>query len=375
MAGRDEPPEGTPEGLPSGGEDEYRSVVFDESFIRAARLQEFSAQERMGRHARAVRSRSGWPGRGPGRLLVAMALLVLAFGAAVLMGIHHPYRPPETPRAEPLRTTVVPLAPRDAVPGGTPAELFAHSPAAAFRTGASGVNLPGARGTAHFAYSDVLAALKIAQQYVVTSSLDPSVLMGGPAEKVRDLIAPEQYPQFDRSLATPSADGRHAATGWLVRFDPAQVALAGSEVRVAGVLRYEEAADRTLEVIADHTFVYPLRPAGPRTATAGAGTAGAQTAGAATADGASLFTVRREVHFRFGAEDLRLHQAQVTLADVQAGPQSCTADAVNRLRPLLAGQHAAGGGPAGTDPYTTGQPPTSLCGTLAASSQPVLPSR
>ncbi|MFE2376616.1 hypothetical protein [Streptomyces sp. NPDC059398] len=363
MAGRDEPPEGSPEGLPSGGDDEYRSVVFDESFIRAARLQEFSAQERMGRHARAVRSRSGWPRRGPGRLLVALALLVVAFGTAVFMGIHHPYRPPQVPRAQPLRTTVVPLAPRGTVPGGTPADLFAHSPAAAFRTGADGVNPPGARSTAHFAYSEVLAALKIARQYVVASSLDPAVLMGGPAQKVRDLIAPDQYPQFDRSLAAPSADGRHAATGWLVRFDPARVALAGPDVRVAGVMRYEESADRTLEVVADHTFVYPLRPAGPR----------AGRTGSATADGASLFTVRREVHFRFAAEDLRLRQAEVTVADVQAGPQSCTADVANRLRPLLAGERASNGGPAGTDPYATGQPATSLCGTLAARSQPVLP--
>lgn len=59
MTGRGEPPEGPPDN--TGGEDEYRSLVFDESFVRAARLQEFSAQERMGMHARAVRS---LPGRG-----------------------------------------------------------------------------------------------------------------------------------------------------------------------------------------------------------------------------------------------------------------------------------------------------------------------
>ncbi|WP_405780827.1 hypothetical protein [Streptomyces sp. NBC_00859] len=272
------------------------------------------------------------------------------------MGIHHPYQAPRVTRAEPLRTVVVPLAPRGAVPGGTPAELFAHSPAAEFSSGASGVSLPGARGTAHFAYSEVLAGLKIARQYVLASSLDPAVLMGGSAGRVRDLIAPAQYAQFNRSLAAPSADGRHAATGWLVRFDPAQVVQAGTEIRVSGSIQYAEAADGTLEVVADHTFVYPLRPAG-----------------SAKAAGASLFTVRREVHFRFSAEDLRLRQAQVAVSDVQAGPQNCTADAVNRLRPLLAGQHATDGGPAGTDPYTTGRPATALCGTLAASSQPVLP--
>ena len=48
---------GPPRVLPRGGEDEYRSVVFDESFVRAARLQEFSAQERIADHAPAVRRR------------------------------------------------------------------------------------------------------------------------------------------------------------------------------------------------------------------------------------------------------------------------------------------------------------------------------
>ena len=49
MGGPGEPPEGTPEG-PSGAEDEYRSIVFDESFVRAAPLQEYSARERITDH-------------------------------------------------------------------------------------------------------------------------------------------------------------------------------------------------------------------------------------------------------------------------------------------------------------------------------------
>lgn len=69
MAVPGDPPDGTPEGI-GGGEDEfrpdeYRSVVFDEDFVRAARLQEFSAEERMGEHARAVRSRSMWSSGAP----------------------------------------------------------------------------------------------------------------------------------------------------------------------------------------------------------------------------------------------------------------------------------------------------------------------
>jgi hypothetical protein len=42
---------------------------------------------------------------------------------------------------------------------------------------------------------------------------------------------------------------------------------------------------------------------------------------------------------------------------------------VTHLRPLLAGQTAKAGGPAGTDPYATGSA-TALCGTLATSAQP-----
>ncbi|CAM5699341.1 hypothetical protein SVIOM74S_00514 [Streptomyces violarus] len=35
---------------------------------------------------------------------------------------------------------------------------------------------------------------------------------------------------------------------------------------------------------------------------------------------ASLFAVRRELHFRFDRDDLRLHQAQLVVSYVQAGP-------------------------------------------------------
>ena len=64
-----------------------------------------------------------------------------------------------------------------------------------------------------------------------------------------------------------------------------------------------------------------------------------------------------------------MHQAQLAVSSVQAGPLTCSDDAVGRLRPLLAGQTAQAGGPAGTDPYATGSA-TALCGTLATSAQP-----
>ncbi|MCM1968538.1 MULTISPECIES: hypothetical protein [Streptomyces] len=355
MGGPGDPPEGTPEGGPGGGEDEYRSVVFDESFVRAARLQEFSAQERIDDHAPAVRRRPPLRRGGLSRqALILVLLIAVAFGTAIYMGVRHPYQSPAgTPAAEPLRMTVIPLAPSGKVPGSTDTEaLFARSPAAQYRIGAEGVPLPAARRTAHFSDGQVVDALTVAKDYIVRSALYPEVILGEEVRPVRVLIDPDQLDQFDRSFDHPVADGRHAPTGWLTRFDPGGVELADRGIRVQGSLSFGETDSATLEVTADHTVVYALRPAG----------SGAKAE-------ASLFTVRRELHFRFDHDDLRLHQAQLLVSYVQAGPLSCADDSANRLRPLLAGQTAKEGGPAGTDPYATGNA-TALCGSLAPGALP-----
>ena len=353
MGGPGEPPEGAPEGGRGGGEDEYRSVVFDESFVRAARLQEFSAEERVADHAPAVRRRPPLR-RGLSRqALVLVLLIALAFGTAIYMGVRHPYQAPAARQpVEPLRMTVIPLAPQGKVPGHTdPEYLYAHSPAAQYRVGAKGIPLPASRRTAHFSDSQVVAALTTVKDYLVRSSLDPDTLTGGQVRPVRVLLDTDQLDQFDQSFAQPTADGRHAPTGWLVRFDSAGAQLADRKIRVQGSLQAAETDSSTLEVTADHTFVYALRPVG------------------AAGSEASLFTVRRELHFRFDREDLRLHTAQLVVSYVQAGPLSCADDSTNHLHPLLAGQSAKAGGPAGTDPYATGSAPA-LCGSLATSAQP-----
>lgn len=355
MADRGDPPEGPSENGASGSEDEYRSLVFDESFVRAARLQEFSAQERMGEHARAVRSLPGRSVRNGSRAALALVVLIaLAFGAAVFMGFRHPYQNPVTRRAEPMRMTVVPLVPRGAVPAGTPAGLFASSPAASFPKGDKGISLPVTRRTDNFSDSQVYTALATAKDYLMASSLDLDVLGGNAVRPVESLLDPDQMPQFERSMDTPQDDGQHAATGWLVRFDPAEVT-PDPEIRVRGTLQYAETGADALEVVSDHTFAYVLHPAvsGPR-----------------RAGGASLFTVRREMRFRFDRDDLRLHRLEVQTSYVQAGPQSCPDDTTGALRPLLAGERAVARGPAGTDPYATGRPTGALCGTLEISSRP-----
>ncbi|MFF5531640.1 hypothetical protein ACFY71_04050 [Streptomyces cinerochromogenes] len=354
MGGPGDPPEGTPEGGPGGAEDEYRSVVFDESFVRAARLQEFSAKERMADHTPAVRRRPPRH-RGLGRqALILVLLIAVAFGTAIYMGVRHPYGSAQTRRpVESLRITVIPLAPQGKVPGATDAEsLYARSPAAPFEVGAEGVPLPASRSTAHFSDSQVVTALTTVKDYIVRSSLYPEVLTGREVRPARSLIDSDQLDQFDQSFDHPAADGRHAPTGWVIRIDPARAQLADDRIRVLGSLEAGEADSATLEITADHTFVYALRPTGS----------------AADAP-ASLFTVRRELTFHLDRDDLRTHQVQLITSYVQAGPLACVEDSAAYLRPLLAGQTARSGTPAGTNPYETDSP-TALCGTLAAGAQP-----
>lgn len=380
MAVPGDPPDGTPEGIGGGDEefrsDEYRSVVFDEDFVRAARLQEFSAQERMGEHARAVRSRSIWsgggssgprtstPGRGARQGMLLVLLIATAFAVAVYMGLSNPTMPLATGRADPLTSTIVPLAPAAAVPGGRPVDLYASSPAADYRVGAAGISLPAARRTHHFTEGQVITALSIAKDYLVQSSLDPDVLAGAATRPVRVLLDPDQLAQFDRSMTSPAGDGRHAATGWLVRFDPGTAAVADTRVRVSGTLAFEEISADVLEVTTDHTFVYAVRPA---------------TGSPAAADGASLFTVRRELRMRFDAEDLTTRRAELLSAYVMAGPQDCSTEPAEGFRPVLAGAGPTTVGPAASDPYASGTPrrTAGLCGVLApptpAGTAPVSP--
>ncbi|MFJ4684862.1 hypothetical protein [Streptomyces sp. NPDC088789] len=356
MGGPGDPPEGTPDGAPGGADDEYRSVVFDESFIRAARLQEFSAQERLDDHAPAVR-RLPPMRRGLSRqALILVMLIAMAFGTAIYMGVRTPAPGRGTTAPvplQPLRTTVVPLAPRGAVPGTTDTRaLYEASPAAEYGTGAEGIPLPASRPTANFSDSQVSTALITAKDYLVRSSLYPEVLTGGEIRPVRVMLDPDQLDQFDQSFEHPAADGRYASTGWLVRFDPGAVELADHRIRVRGNLQITETDSATLEVVSDHVFVYALRPAG----------AGADAE-------ASLFTVRRELRFLFDHDDLRLNQAHLRHSDLRAGPLSCTDSAADRLRPLLAGQAPEPGVPADTDPYDPTDP-AALCGTLAAGALP-----
>lgn len=361
MAGRTDPPEGTPGGAPGAGDEEYPSTVFDESFVRAARLQELSAQERLEEHTQAVRSRLPEPGgavRSVPKQGIALALIILlAFAAAIYLGSNNPYGNGSSAVMEAPVGSVVPLAPEDEVPGSVDAEaLYAGSPADEFGMGAGGVALPDPRATEHFTSEQVLTALTVAKEYVVASSLTPDVLTGATYVPVRELLGAEQQEQFDRAMAGRDADS--APTDWLVRFDadPAgqHVALADPLPRVDGEFTFTELGDDVLQVSGHHVFVYAVRPAGEPRAPA------------------ALFVVERDVRLQFGEGELRERHTVVRQADAVAGPMDCATDTDVALIPLLAGERPAQP-PAerASDPFAT--TPTTVCGTLSPSALPQLP--
>lgn len=351
MSGSGYPPEGVPSGASGGGDDEYRSVVFDESFVRAARIREYSARERMVDVGRAVATRHTMARIGRHRQAVLLVLLmVMAFGSAIYLGVRHPYAPITPATSGPLRVQLTPLAPQGPVPAATDDPLFIADDVATYRTGAAGITLPAARGTADFTGGQVLQALTISKEYLIASSLDVTALTGGDVRAVRDLLSPGELLQFDRSLARPADDGRYAATGWLVRFDPDSIVLADPQVRVQGTMTVTEHGTDGLEVATDHTLVYTVRSADSESRPP------------------SLFTVRRQLRLYFDRDDLAAHQVEVEQAAIEAGPLDCASDPSAYFRPLLAGQVGSSG--AGIDPYDHHQSVISACGTLRTPPSP-----
>ncbi|WP_199923358.1 hypothetical protein [Streptomyces sp. NRRL F-5123] len=351
MSGPGDPPEGTPEGASGGGEDEFRSVVFDESFVRAARIQEFSARERQDEAGRAVRVRHALPG-GLARQAVALVLLiVLAFAFAVYMGVRHPYRSHDAASGTELQVTVTPLVPAGPVRAVSPDAPFTGTPAAGpdFHSREEGLALPEhVEPVGGFDADDVTAGYLTVRRFLDDSGLKEQTVTGGDTRAVQALLEPEQLDLFNGSLSAPEADGVHEATGWLVRFDPDpgdRVELATDDIRVRGSYSALQTADGRLEVVADHTYVYAIRdasdPDGP----------------------VSLFTVRRRMAFHFTHGQLREHRLEVVRSDVTAGPLACSAEVQSYFQPILAG-HSAPDTVSGVNPYETARPPGARCAPL-----------
>ncbi len=353
MSGPGDPPEGTPNGAPGGGEDEYRSVVFDESFVRAARLQEFSADERLGEHhapAVKARHRSFLRAGGPRQAILLVVLIVLAFGTAVYMGVRHPYRTPDSVRVQPMRSAVVPLAPGRRRAGSEARRSLRAQP---------GRGLPPRRGGGQSSRRHPHRALLRRPGRLRADHRQglPRPLLAGSGDAHRRL--PAAGPAADRHRPArpvrpePGAPGRRRAE----RRDrlagalrpPADPARRPERTRQRHALRSGVEPGRTRHHRRLHLRLRGTPPAGAQQ-----GDAAGQDVGKATPGAASLFTVRRELHFRLDREDLDAHRLEVLQSNLQAGPLACSSKPADTLRPLLAGQRAGNDRPAGTDPYAAG---------------------
>ncbi|NJP65274.1 hypothetical protein [Streptomyces spiramenti] len=352
-AGRSDPPGGAAGEVPDHGDDEFRATVFDESFVRAASLQEHSAAQRLEPGTFPVRPRvtePSAPARAGGLLprngLAVAAVLVTAVLIAVFLG-NSGLRPAARPGPDIVPAgSLLPLAPHGAVPSVATADPYADTAADDFGTE---LVLPEARSVGDWDRDQVIDALVLARRYVTASSLTPDVLVGGAVAPVRALLTPFQQHRLDRALR--SGPGPVRASTFLVRFEPGTVELTDDGTRVEGAFAVEQTQGR-LSISARHRFAYALVPTGDPLAAP------------------SLFLLQREVVLSFGEEELRTGQVALESATTTAGPLDCAdpADAT-ALRPLLAGQRVAatadgptgGAGPPaadGDEPPRTGAAPS-----------------
>ncbi|PYC77084.1 hypothetical protein C7C46_20350 [Streptomyces tateyamensis] len=339
----------------SGSDDEYRSVVFDESFVRAARITELSADERLGGHVpRAIRHKFGLGALAslPRQAVTLLLLVVLAFGAAVYFGVTAPQHEAARGGGTQLTAQLTALTAPQAPPAADPNNPFGTLPATAgYADGSAGLGLPvPTTGTTHFSQTQVAAALDTVRRYLEASELTASVLVQGETAQVRQLLAPAEQSQFDAATAAPADDQHHAVTGWMVRFDPMKVALASNTVKVAGSVSFTELDPGTLEITGDHTLVYALRPAG-----------------APGAGPVSLYTVRREVRFDVDHNDVAYAQLRLVDSVEQAGPSPCGAAQAEYLQPQAFGAAGApAASPGAVNPADHAHPAWQSCAVLAS---------
>ncbi|MFD0330600.1 hypothetical protein ACFQZC_26365 [Streptacidiphilus monticola] len=340
--------------------------MFDESFVRAARIQELSASERLGGGAGSHSTRRRGMRGLPRQALALMLLIALAFAAAVYMGVRHPY--PEVPStATQLSIEIVPLQPGPSASPSRKAAAGAVVPslgdpwgsATAYQTyvpfdTAQWTENPHA--TTHFTKSQVNDAMRIVWGYLGDSTDNPAVLSGRDTDAVAKWLTAGQRRQFDASISAPARDGRHELTGWMVRFNQAEWVLATTEVRVAPssahAITFSELEDGSLEVVSDYTSVYALLPArDPQNPQA-----------------LTFFSVRRQIHYRLTAADIAENHVELVHSVVQAGPMACEDPGIaSYLTPYAAATAAASGASAvpGVDPADHSQPADALCGRLA----------
>jgi hypothetical protein len=171
-----------------------------------------------------------------------------------------------TGHAAPVRTlapeTTRPSAPPPSADPDrpTPERPFAGSPAERWASGAAAIVPPKARAIGHLTKAQVAWAITETKRYLVATNLDRSTLLGARPAVLTGLLD-QHYSGKDvtESFAHPSA--RHDPLDYASRFDPTEIRLVGTDIRVRGRMTLAEGAHGTAQVKADYTFVYPVERA------------------------------------------------------------------------------------------------------------------
>jgi hypothetical protein len=214
------------------------------------------------------------PGPGPrdarGGVLRAVLILVLVVGVGIVVlnpssswnlvaghGTGHA-APVHTLAAETARPSAPPPSVDPDRP--TPKRPFAGSPAQSWASGAAAIVPPEARAIGHLTKAQVATAITETKRYLVATNLDPATLSGTRPAVLTGLLD-QSYSGKDvtESFAHPSA--RHDPLAYASRFDPTEIRLVGTDIRVRGRMSLAEGAHGTAQVKADYTFVYPVERA------------------------------------------------------------------------------------------------------------------
>jgi hypothetical protein len=168
--------------------------------------------------------------------------------------------PTRTLAAETARPTAPPPSADPDRP--TPERPFAGSPAERWASGAAAIVPPKARAIGHLTKAQVADAISKAKRYLVGTNLDPGTLRGDRPAVLTDLLDTRYSglaKDAGKAYAHPSA--AHDPLDYASRFDPAEIRLVGTDIRVRGRMSLAEGDHGTVQVKADYTFVYPVERA------------------------------------------------------------------------------------------------------------------
>ncbi|MFJ1999751.1 hypothetical protein [Streptomyces chartreusis] len=235
-------------------------------------MERLRQQEARGEEPAGWRTGPAWQdmnGRGSRRRKVWSAIgVLLAVGVAVVS-----LKPSLVlPGSDSEPAPASPLAPETSRPSGAPADAaglptrqrpFTGSPAARWAAGAAAIEVPKAESVSGVSAARIRTALRLTKDFVVAANLDREVLYGAEPEAALALVDPLQKDYLaDLRSAVRRPTAENDPTWTFTRFDPDEVELVGTEVKVRGRMTVEPDGAGKAMIRADYTFVYPLAKTG-----------------------------------------------------------------------------------------------------------------